>query len=249
MSGWFDKHAKRSATSLPPSAAGSVGPSRRRVILGGSAAVATAWTAPMLMASSAAAVGLSACPATRIKVCTDGTQVCCPNATDTCTINSVGQPVCAAPGTPGGFCGDCGNGTCPQGYKCNGNDQQNNGAEASNVCGGEGAQCCPRNQAFGGCFGEHLTCVGVVGGDQAITGFCRKSCTSAADCRTTGVTPGSPRCPQVPSAQTCSTNTTGTRYCGKACTTDAGCTGSQICAFGTCSYNRDGNLTRTCAAP
>ncbi len=142
MAGWFDKYAKKSAASATASATPEDGGiSRRRVLVGGSAAVAAAWTAPVLMASSAAAAGLSVCPPDKITTCDDGSQTCCPNATDTCIIVG-GQQTCNAATNPGGFCGNCGEGSCKARYKCNGNEGQSRDAEITTICGGEGAQCC-----------------------------------------------------------------------------------------------------------
>lgn len=243
MAGWFDTHAKKSATTTKMDLVASGGVSRRRVMIGGSATVAAtaaAWTAPTLMASAAAATGLSVCPADRIKQCTDGSSTCCPNATDTCTIVG-GQQVCSAVTQPGGTCSNCGNGQCAGAYKCSGNEIQDNNAERTNICGGEGAQCCPGKPAVAGCFGDNLTCVQ----QEAGAGFCRKSCTDAGDCRTDGVTPGNPRCTgSNPGPQVCSAG-----YCAKTCTRDADCNAGAACnSAGVCNYPKDGQLTTICAA-
>jgi hypothetical protein len=232
--------------------AASGGVSRRRVMIGGSATVAAtaaAWTAPSLMASAAAAVGLSACPPDQIKVCTDGSQTCCPGVLDTCNIVN-NEQVCSPPTEPGGFCGNCGNGSCKEGYKCNGNDTQSNNAEATNLCGGEGAQCCPGNEDVAGCFADNLTCVSTT---EAGTGFCRKECSTAADCRTDGVTAGNENCPQIPGAQTCA-DYGSANYCAKTCSKDSDCNAGTGCATPpgggpkVCLYKVDGNLSAICAA-
>ena len=246
MAGWFDKHAKKSAERAQITSASAPGISRRRVLVGGTTAVAAAWTAPVLMASSAAAAGLSVCPADRITACDDGSQTCCPNATDTCVIVN-GQQTCNAPTEPGGFCGNCGNGQCKDGYKCNGNDVQSNNAQQTNLCGGEGAQCCTSKPNVAACFSDKLVCTPT--GGPAGTAFCRKPCNSAADCRTAGAVLGNENCPQVPGAQICSQG-----FCAKTCTKDGDCNGTATCAAPAgggakvCGYNTDGNLSAICAA-
>lgn len=247
MAGWFDKHAKKSAERAQTTTASATGISRRRVLVGGTTAVAAAWTAPVLMASSAAAAGLSVCPSDRIKTCTDGSQTCCPNATDTCNIVN-GAQVCSAISTPGGYCGNCGQGTCPEQYKCNGNPTQSNNAEGTNLCGGEGAQCCASKPNVATCYGDTLVCV-EGGGNAPGSAFCRKECTSNNDCRTTGVKPGNENCPQKPPGQVCSAG-----YCAKTCNSNSDCNGNATCAAPAgggakvCGYNTDGNLSATCAA-
>src|SRR3954468_15974578 len=89
MADWFDRYAKKSAQRGNSAQVGGTNSiSRRRLIVGGSSAVATAWTAPMLMSSPAyAAVGQSACStgqtfcgttSTGIPVCCDAGNACDP---------------------------------------------------------------------------------------------------------------------------------------------------------------------------
>src|SRR4051812_1093754 len=97
MAGWFDSFAKKSAQRTVNAHVGRTSQiSRRRLIVGGSAAVGAAWTAPILMASSAAAVGASTCTATETYCGSDpATARCCP-ATSACdpTGGVNGAPSC-----------------------------------------------------------------------------------------------------------------------------------------------------------
>ena len=231
MTGWFDGFARRTAQragNAHVSRPGQV--SRRRVIAGGSAAVATAWTAPMLMASSAAAVGVSACDATNPLFCPGATiaqSVCCPPNT-TCTVVN-GQAGCAAVGEPGGNCGNQGVGICRAGFKCNGNLGQCNSCSAPNICGGEGAECCPTGETAQ-CFGDGLVC-----DEQLNTGnfFCRKQCTSNAGCTALQVCAPGGFC-----AEPCRTSSTCAQ--GSACVTLPGAPPPFV---GFCEYKGTGNLT------
>lgn len=142
MARWFDDYAKKAAERNASVRVGRTTEiSRRRLIVGGSAAVGAAWTAPMLMASSAAATGLSACPPAQI--CGSN---CCPTGVvcdPTGGIN--GTPGCV--GEVGGTCGNSGTGKggCRlQTVHCNGNAHQHdecNYCKDQPVCGGEGAVC------------------------------------------------------------------------------------------------------------
>ncbi len=62
MSAWFDTYARRSARASTPVPRGV---SRRRVLTGGSAAVASAWAVPLLTSAPAYAYGVSSCPSAR----------------------------------------------------------------------------------------------------------------------------------------------------------------------------------------
>lgn len=231
MAGWFDTYAKSSSQRAPRGlgeTSETSGVSRRRVLAGGSVAVA-AWTAPVLFASPAAAAGISTCPTTQIKTCTNGAQICCPNGSDICQLTGAGStPTCVAQGTAGGFCGNFGQGICPNAYKCNGNAAQCNTCVQANVCGGEGAQCCPGKPQVAGCYnsqeGDRLVCVQQSSG----TGFCRQPCSTSTQCS---------------AGQTCRSG-----YCAKVCTKNGDCNGSARCNGGVCEYNVDGNLSTTCAA-
>lgn len=216
--GWFDDLAKRSAQRASSAEPGS-GLSRREVLARGAVVAGVAWTAPMLMATQAAAQGLSACPTGQL--CGDaGNQICCPNSTDTCNIID-GTPTCTPVGEAGGSCGNMGQGVCNQPYKCNGNTNQCNNCAEPNICGGEGAECCAESE----CFTEGgLTCVQQTGGDGVqATGFCRRPCTTDANCNTGQVCNGG--------------------FCAEDCSTDSDCTGAAICRDSVCTYQVDGGVT------
>src|SRR4029079_19126919 len=140
MAGWFENVAKRSAQRVGTNV--HIGRhaqiSRRRMIVGGSAAAATAWTAPMLMASSAAAVTASACPAGRLVCGPDpATSGCCPNGQPCNPTGGLGgTPSCT--NEIGGICGNSGNGLCRV-VHCNGNanvPRGCNGCSQQPICGG-----------------------------------------------------------------------------------------------------------------
>jgi hypothetical protein len=136
------------------------------------------------------------------------------------------RPAWAATTSSGGLgqtCGNKGQGTCNQPYHCNGNVNQCNSCYDPNICGGEGASCCPTAAA---------QCdVGLICAPQGSTPgyyFCRKPCA-------TGCTTG----------QVCDSSTA-TPYCAKTCAVDSDCLGSAACAklhptdpSGYCTYQKD----------
>jgi len=236
MASWFDAYAKRSARrAAHVDEVGDAGLSRRRLLVGGTAAVTAAWAAPVLLASSAAAVGQSTCPSPNV-YCPGstfaGSKCCLPFPDENCVQSTTGDAVCAPPTTGGGFCGNFGQGICRTGYKCNGNSGQCNQCAQPNVCGGEGAQCCSNKPDVAGCAGSGLTCVAQAGTPGAA--FCRKTCTTGDQC-----TP----------SQGCNGG-----FCADPCTRSSDCGtvsapfGPLICSGGFCTYAADGNLTATCLA-
>lgn len=128
------------------------------------------------------------------------------------------RPAWAATTSSGGLgqtCGNQGQGTCNQPYHCNGNVTQCNSCYDPNICGGEGASCCPTAAAQ---CDTGLTCLAQ--GSTPGYSFCRKPCTTAANCV---------------NGQVCSDG-----YCAKACTTKSDCLGSSVCtAQNVCSYQPD----------
>ena len=217
MAGWFDNAAKRSAqragTNIHIGRHAQI--SRRRMIVGGSAAAATAWTAPMLMASSAAAVTASACPAGSFVCGPDpATSVCCPNG-QTC------NPTGGLGGTPscqneiGGVCGNQGSGLCRV-VHCNGNanvPNQCNDCSQSNICGGEGAVCFT-NADCAQAPGITLVC-SPANSTSGTTSYCRRTCTSDAGCSNAPLR-----------VQFCDTST---GFCAQHCARDNQCQPSGNC--------------------
>lgn len=223
MAGWFDEHAMKSAR------ASTAGVSRRRVLVGGSAVAAT-WTAPMLMASSAAAAGLSACTGFIVTCPNNAPSICCPISTDVCGPDANGTLGCRAAGSGGGSCGNSGQGICTGAFKCNGNSDQCNSCTTPNRCGGEGAQCCVAKPDVAGCFGNDLVCTAQ--GDSGAA-FCRKTCSATKPCATGQICDGG--------------------VCAETCTASSQCLGRATCTGtaanpGVCLSQEDGGLSRTCAA-
>ena len=149
MTGWFDAAAKRSARSAVASESsaesdGAGNMSRRKVLVGGAAVAGLAWTAPVLMATTAYADGVSTCPPANL--CPSGTpvagQVCCGGAVGTGSSDytcsgSIGSYTCIPPGEPGGNCTNSGGGVSG----CISNDIHCNNDKVKNICGGYGAIC------------------------------------------------------------------------------------------------------------
>lgn len=216
VAGWFDDLAKRSArrADQPAQPGGSLS---RREVLGRSAVVAgVAWTAPMLMATRAAAASVSVCTTFVCTNTSNTAQICCPNASDTCQTDPLtGAPVCIPVGQGGGSCGNLGQGICAAPFKCNGNDNQCNDCARPNICGGEGAQCC--NQAE--CFGD-FTCTAQPTAEGGAS-FCRKPCSAGCN-----------------AGQECDGD-----FCAETCTRNADCLGTAFCAGGFCTYQVDGGVT------
>jgi hypothetical protein len=209
MPGWFDTHAKRSAR-----ASGVKAPSvsRRRVLTGGSAAVAGAWAAPMLASAPAYAYGVSGCSNNKICGASNTLQICCtgivtgPGATHTCAVDSdTGGNVCYANSGNGGFCGNNGNGSCNSGGgRCSGNATNCTCGAGSvaptyfpHTCGGYGATCTSGAGSATGCAPGYAcsgqVCYEVCGGSVSCpsgfaciatgsTSTCRKTCSDDTPC-------------------------------------------------------------------
>lgn len=174
MARWFDDTAKsaarRDVAGSPPD-----GMTRRTVITRGAVVAGVAWTAPLLMQTRAYA-GASLCPAPGVYCAgSSGTPQCCPVGS-LCNISLTGVPTCAATGTPGGFCGNSGNGNggCTL-AKCNGNANQCNGCGGPNICGGESAYCGTNGDVCAS--GLQCTALGSAAGEH-----CRKVCTDTTGC-------------------------------------------------------------------
>lgn len=177
MTGWFDAAAKRSARSAVASESsaesdGAANMSRRKVLVGGAAVAGLAWTAPVLMATTAYADGISTCPTDRI--CPPGTgQLCCPGVigtgSDQYTCSSVnGTYTCIPAGDLGGNCTNSGQGTSGCNQPNTTNPIHCNGVRAKNICGGVGAICDP--SASPACAAG-LTCQNST--DDPLHYFCR----------------------------------------------------------------------------
>ena len=232
MSGWFDSYAKRSAQRAPASAShnGRTGLTRRQVIVRGSVVAAAAWTAPTLLASSAAAVGQSTCKSGET-YCTNGsvsTGLCCP-ANYTCYPSAnAGQPYCAPPDVLGGTCSNSGEGVCSDGSKCNSGAA--NGGKSCNyctyahTCGGEGSQCNQNSDCFGS--GTGFSTCSPNNAKTSGSKFCRRICTNNAGCNTGA-------------GQQCYQG-----LCSLTCQTDKDCPdGSAGCnANGYCNYMDQGGI-------
>ena len=192
MAGWFDSYARKSAERTENVRIGRTsGVSRRRFVVGGSAAVATAWTAPMLLSSPAyAGVGASACPPNSVFCGTDAsgtTAVCCAPG-DQCFPTSGNGGGAACQNELGGPCSNEGQGTCNAPYHCNSAANHNainqcNGCGRQNKCGGEGATCGDNSQC------EDLNIDPAVQGSVCSDAnrtttfkYCRKTCSSNGDC-------------------------------------------------------------------
>lgn len=224
MAGWFDSYAKKSAERTESVHVGRTsGISRRRLIVGGSAAVGAAWTAPILMASSAAAVGQSACAPTDT-YCTNGnvsTAICCPSGV-TCnpTGGILGSPSCE--NEVGGICHNSGTGNCRVlTVHCNGNantPKTCNYCIQAPICGGEGAVCSTDAdcaQVPGATPPFHQTCSPDNTPALSTAKFCRRLCTSDAGCS---------------AGQFCDT---GTGFCAAHCTKDSDCMSPGSCLTNT----------------
>jgi hypothetical protein len=146
---WFDDAAKRAAGGSGTERSRRV--TRRGALKRGAVIGTAAWTAPLILSSTAHAAGISQC--TTVVCGTAPNQVCCP-AGDPCTNNTC----CATLVCSGMCCPDpgqataCNNGICPGelGGLC-----KNQGAGASgcrvnstkcnnqtpNICGGPGSKC------------------------------------------------------------------------------------------------------------
>jgi hypothetical protein len=210
MSGWFDSYAKRSARASAPTVS-SV--SRRRVLTGGSVAMAAAWSAPLLTSAPAHAYGSSTCAADHICGPLNELQYCCPGQIGTnpgqytCTQDSNNAWGCAQNGTVGGTCTNSGQGTAgcsagaAQNIYCNGNSGQctcgsTNVPFPSNVCGGYGSQCEANAQCAPGftCVNAHFcapTCSvsDPCGGNlSCMGGVCRQPCQQKNDCTSRAAT-------------------------------------------------------------
>lgn len=214
VAGWFDSLAKRSARRASEPAEQASGLSRREVIGRGALVAGVAWTAPMLMATQAAAVGASVCPLDQQCQGTNNFECCAPD--DICNVLDDGTAVCSAPGEGGGSCGNMGQGICDAPFKCNGNSNQCNNCADPNICGGEGAQCCSQEE----CFGDFVC----TSQDAAAGGasFCRQECVSNGDCNT---------------GQVCTNG-----LCAEPCTANSQCLGTAICFQGFCGFQVDGGV-------
>ena len=217
MAGWFDKYAKKSAAQAISGDRVTGGISRRRVLVGGSVAVASAWTAPVLLASSAAAT--VSCPAPNVlTTCVDASQKCCPPPVDRdpYTCGSATDTNCIPPRELGGTCGNQGQGVggCNNGaqIKCNSmsNGKGCNYCRTPHVCGGEGAECGTNADCFGG--GTTAICTDV-GAKTAGEKFCRRLCTAPGGCGNTQNYSGGKQ-------EICDTNT---GYCAFPCSNDNQC--------------------------
>jgi len=224
MAGWFDSYAKKSAQRTESVHIGRTsGISRRRVIVGGTAAVGAAWTAPILMASPAAALGRSACPSPGT-YCTNGdpaSAACCaPGSACDLTGGVGGLPGCV--GQVGGPCGNSGNGRggCNLAH-CNGNDNTPDECQAcadQPICGGESALC---NPALGNAqcaqepsIGFLQTCSNANNNGSTLY-YCRHQCTADSGCAV---------------GQFCDSNT---HFCAKHCTKDNQCMSPGLCVTDT----------------
>jgi hypothetical protein len=227
MAGWFDSYAKNSAQRSDSVKVGRTAQvSRRRLIVGGSAAVGAAWTAPILMASSAAAVGASACSSPNT-FCTNGnpaTAECCPSGS-TCnpTGGIGGVPSCE--NEVGGLCHNSGTGSCRvNSVHCNGNANSPktcNYCVKSPICGGEGAVCttdadCANEPGLNPPFLQTCSSANTPAGSTAK--FCRRQCTSNAGCN---------------NGQFCDTTT---HFCVASCTKDSDCMSPGACVNSICLY-------------
>ena len=227
MAGWFDSYARKSARRAENAHVGRTSAvSRRRFVVGGTAAVATAWTAPMLMSSPAyAGAGASACPAgTFCGLANDGSPVCCPVAGTCQPTGGVGNSaVCE--NLLGGSCSNSGQGTCSAPYHCNSAENANainqcNGCFRQNKCGGEGATCGSASDCED-LSPDPLTKASTCSTANRTTTFsyCRRTCATNSDCNVAG-------------GQFCDSST---GLCGRRCTA---ANASSVCQNpGSCSVN------------
>lgn len=216
MTGWFDNLAKGSAQRKDNVRVGrSAAVSRRRLIASGTAVAATAWTAPILMASSAAAVGLSACLSGET-YCSNGnllTARCCP-AGSTCvpTGGIDGTPSCE--NEVGGICKNSGTGSCRvNSVHCNGNantPKTCNYCDERPICGGEGAVCTTDSDCAQSPTTGFLQTCSSVNSTDGTTKFCRHRCVSSTGCA---------------SGQYCDS----TGFCAAHCTADSDCMAPGTC--------------------
>ena len=222
MARWFDETAK-SAARRDVAGTQHEGMTRRTVITRGAVVAGVAWTAPMLMQTRAYA-GMSMCPAPGVYCAgTSGIPQCCPVGT-LCNIDLVtGVPTCAAVGTPGGTCGNQGNGNggCTL-AKCNGNDNQCNGCAKPNICGGESAYCGTGGDVCAS--GLECTAFGSVAGKK----HCRRVCTVDSDCNTAQICDSNKFCAEV--CGTVTPSTTSTCQGGGTCAQD-GTTNNKTCSY------------------
>lgn len=214
MARWFDETAK-TAARRDGAGAQHEGMTRRTVLTRGAVVAGVAWTAPLLMQSRAYA-GASACASGTIPcfgTMGNTTVACCAAGTTCNTDGTTGAPTCAPAQSPGGTCGNQGNGNggCNL-AKCNGDAKQCNGCAAPNVCGGESAFCANQGECASGLF-----CT-PAGSD--LGNHCRRKCTTSAGCNT---------------GQTCDTTGFCAQLCGscqagETCGPD-GSTGNNICSY------------------
>ena len=177
MARWFDETAK-SAARRDAAGAQPEGMTRRTAITRGAVVAGVAWTAPLLMQTRAYA-GVSTCTGFLCTGTPPNATICCATGDRCYTIGGV--PSCVTAGTPGGTCGNSGNGNggCTL-AKCNGDTHQCNGCANPNVCGGEGAFCnstltsLPTGSLLDIC-GTGLTCT-LAGSYNATDQHCRVKC-------------------------------------------------------------------------
>jgi hypothetical protein len=185
--------------------------------------VAAAWASPLLTSSPAYAYGVSSCPSNRVCGSPTELQVCCPGDIGTgpnqynCTHDELGNLGCVLNGTPGGLCGNNGQGqsSCLGSVHCNGNSSSNSctcGSYPYNTCGGYGSQC----SADTDCQSNYV-CIGT---NQSK--FCTPKCTTSGGCT------------QTSKATTCQVLGTN-MVCRQACTGKNDCpSNSSGCTDGFC---------------
>jgi hypothetical protein len=169
MSGWFDSVAKRSARAQASSGAGR-GLTRRQVVRG--AAIGVAWTAPMIVATSAPAWA----------VASEG------NLGGSC--GNQGQGTCNSPYHCNGNLNQCN--TCFDPNICGGE-----GAQCCNNSECVPGTVCTLQTTTGDSFCRR-TCTGGPGqgscqtGQNCIGGLCAKACVTNAGCLGSAVCIGAP---------------------------------------------------------
>ena len=233
MARWFDDAAKRAADGAGEDLAPAAGFSRRTALKRGAVVAGVAWTAPMLMQTRAYA-GVSACgPGTfvchgilgysqTVACCSSGTTAK-PDSAGICYTYASGQPYCAQPTAPGGYCGNQGNGICTL-SKCNGDANQCNGCAVPHICGGESSYCLNAAQC-----GEGLTCTTT--GTTSNLSHCRRLCTGNSGCSSSQVCDSTGFC-----AQLCLGTVTGVTTSN--CQSNETCSPDGTRSYSICSYSQ-----------